>query len=69
MMIVDEKLEKFNACLKAKEEVKETYQKIEENLKPYLEFLKVMKEVVKLAKFEDKQQQDRLIHEDMEEMI
>ena len=69
MMIVDEKLENYNACLNAKQEVKETYQKIEENLKPYLEFLKVMKEVVKLAKFEDKQQQDRLIHEDMEEMI
>ena len=69
MMIVDEKLENFNACLNAKQEVKEAYQKIEENLKPYLEFLKVIKEVVKLANFEDKQQQDRLIHEDMEEMI
>ena len=45
------------------------YQITEENLKPYTEFLKVMKEVVKLANFEDTQHQDRLIHEDVEEIV
>ena len=67
-MIADETTEKFNACLNAKQEVKEACLKIEEKLKPYTEFLSVMKDTVKLANYEDNQPQNPMIHEDWEEM-
>ena len=54
MMIAHETTQKFNACLNAKQEVKEAWEKIEQKLKPYTEFLNVMKEIVKLANYEDK---------------
>ena len=54
-MIADETTEKFNLCLNTSQELKETWKKIEENLNSYMEFLKMMKEAVKLANFEDKQ--------------
>ena len=67
-MIADETTEKFNTCLIISQEAKEAWQKIEEKLNPFMEFMKVMKEAVKLANFEDKQPQNPLIHEDLEEM-